>query len=70
MILGQSYAMHNNSKIAPILLLDEIFAHLDDKRKENLFFELEKTPSQIWISSTNTDLDKIIKTSCTKFILT
>jgi hypothetical protein len=35
-----------------------------------LFFELEKTPSQIWISSTNTDLDKIIKTSCTKFILT
>ena len=70
MILGQSYAIYNKSKIAPILLLDEIFAHLDDKRKENLIFELEKTPSQIWISSTNTDLDKMIKTSCAKFVLT
>lgn len=70
MILGQSYAIYNKSKIAPILLLDEIFAHLDDKRKENLISELEKTPSQIWISSTNTYLDNMIKTSCAKFVLT
>ena len=69
MILGQSYAIYDKSKIAPILLLDEVFAHLDDRRKENLIFELEKTPSQIWISSTNIALNKMIKTTYTKFIL-
>ncbi len=69
MILGQSYAIYDKSKIAPILLLDEVFAHLYDRRKENLIFELEKTPSQIWISSTNIALNKMIKTTYTKFIL-
>ena len=69
MMLGQSYAIYDKSKIAPILLLDEVFAHLDDGRKENLIFELEKTPSQIWISSTNIALNKMMKTTYTKFIL-
>jgi DNA replication and repair protein RecF len=63
LLLGQSYAIYSHSKIAPILLLDEIFAHLDDKRRGDLVLELEKTPSQIWISSTDLNLDKLIVNS-------
>ena len=63
LLLGQSYAIHSHSKIAPILLLDEIFAHLDGARREDLILELEKTPSQIWISSTDTNLDRLIGNS-------
>ena len=68
LLLGQSYAIYNHSKISPILLLDEIFAHLDNTRKEDLISELRKTPSQIWISSTDTNLDKIVG-NCTKLVL-
>nr|MBP7189801.1 hypothetical protein [Rickettsiaceae bacterium] len=42
------------SKIAayPLLLLDEIFVHLDDKRREFLSNFLDQSHSQIWITST------------------
>jgi DNA replication and repair protein RecF len=69
LILGQSYALYNLQKIAPILVLDEIFAHLDEKRKVDLIDELEKTPSQIWITSTDKNLDILFKDNYTKFIL-
>ena len=39
-------------KISPILLLDEITAHLDEVRKENLFSELLSLESQFFISGT------------------
>ena len=67
LLLGQAHAIYKHSKVSPILLLDEIFAHLDSKRKEDLISELKKTPSQIWISSTDTSLDKII-VGCKKFV--
>ena len=68
LLLGQSYAIYSHSKISPILLLDEIFAHLDNTRKEDLILELRRTPSQIWISSTDTTLDKTVG-NCTKLVL-
>jgi DNA replication and repair protein RecF len=67
LLIGQSYAIYKHSKIAPILLLDEIFAHLDSGRKAELILELQKTPSQIWISSTDMNLYKLIS-DCKKFI--
>ena len=69
LILGQSYALYDLHKIAPILVLDEIFAHLDEKRKADLINELEYTPSQIWISSTEKNLDRIFKNNYNKIIL-
>ena len=42
-------AQHNTS---PILLLDEITAHLDEARKENLFSEILSLRSQFFISGT------------------
>ena len=70
LILGQSYALYDLQKIAPVLILDEIFAHLDEVRKIDLINELQRTPSQIWISSTDENLDKLFKkNSYTKFVL-
>ena len=68
LLIGQAYAIYNHSKISPILLLDEIFAHLDSSRKEKLILELRQTPSQIWISSTDANLSEIVG-NCTKLTL-
>ena len=40
------------NKVSPIMLLDEITAHLDEVRKENLFSELLSLESQFFISGT------------------
>ncbi|MGI4776462.1 MAG: DNA replication/repair protein RecF [Janthinobacterium lividum] len=37
----------------PILLLDEIFVHLDDRRKEYLVYFLEKANLQSWMTATD-----------------
>ena len=37
---------------APILLLDEISAHLDERRRSSLFELLENLESQIWMTGT------------------
>ncbi len=58
LLLAQSYAIQETTGIAPVLLLDEVFAHIDDKRKRELIIELEKTPSQAWITSTDLSLIK------------
>ena len=39
----------NNKKNYPILLLDEIVAHLDNKIKLSLFEELKTLKNQIWM---------------------
>ena len=60
LIIGQSYALYEDTRIAPILLLDEVFSHLDNMGKRQLIFELSKTPAQIWITSTDKDLANMI----------
>ncbi|MFQ3307276.1 MAG: DNA replication and repair protein RecF [Candidatus Midichloriaceae bacterium] len=60
LMIGQSYAIYDHSKIAPIMLFDEIFSHLDNSRKEDLVFELKKIPSQIWITSTDMELGEFM----------
>ena len=48
----------------PILLLDEIIAHLDTKVKNSLFEELKSLKTQIWMSGCDKILFKeIIKDS-------
>ena len=45
---------------APILLLDEIAAHLDSEHIKSLFEELRMLNSQIWITTTNKSLLEFI----------
>lgn len=39
--------------LAPLLLLDEIAAHLDEPRREALFGEIERIGSQAWLTGTD-----------------
>ena len=41
---------------SPILLLDEVAAHLDAARREALFAELLGLESQVWLTGTDTTL--------------
>jgi DNA replication and repair protein RecF len=41
--------------MAPLLLLDDIAAHLDDKRRDALFDEIRALGVQAWLTGTDTD---------------
>ena len=57
LILAQArvYQM-NNQGISPILLLDEITAHLDMERINNLFDQIFTLGSQVWLTGTKIEL--------------
>ena len=54
-ILACAKALKDSIEISPIMLLDEIFTHLDTSKKSILFGELRDLGSQIWITTTETD---------------
>ena len=54
-ILSCAKALKKSFKISPIMLLDEIFAHLDQMKRSLLFKELMSLGSQLWITTTETD---------------
>lgn len=54
-ILAHGQLMRHETGHAPILLLDEITAHLDGKRQGGLFAMLADHGSQIWITGTDRD---------------
>lgn len=57
LLIGQVKVLNQNGNIQPIVLLDEIFAHLDETKKKQLMDELKKLNAQFWVTST--DLSKI-----------
>ena len=61
-LIIQFCKLMNNKKNYPILLLDEIVAHLDNKIKISLFEELKTLKNQVWMSGTGISLfSSIIK---------
>ena len=46
----------NDSGKAPIILIDEAMAHLDDRHKEQLLAELKEINSQVWYSGVSKEL--------------
>lgn len=61
-LLGQIEASKQVTKTTPVLLLDELFVHLDDKRKDYLAENLINSKLQTFITTTNLDgLAKIAK---------
>ena len=55
-LIIQFCKLMNNKKNYPLLLLDEVVAHLDNKVKINLFEELKTLENQIWMSGSDISL--------------
>lgn len=55
-ILAHASFMHYRQARAPVLLLDEITAHLDEKRRQALFDLLRNLQGQVWMSGTEKEL--------------
>jgi DNA replication and repair protein RecF len=56
LILAQARAVKEESRVAPILLLDEVAAHLDRDRRRCLFDALDGLGCQAWMSGTDAEL--------------
>ena len=56
LILAQARAVKAVANVAPVLLLDEVAAHLDASRREGLFAALEALGSQAWMTGTDDHL--------------
>jgi DNA replication and repair protein RecF len=51
-IISTAIAFKEYTKKSPIILLDEVFTHLDIEKKESLLEELINLESQVWITAT------------------
>ena len=54
-ILSHARLLNNKFNMAPILLLDDIVEHLDNKHKSALFLEISRHQAQSWFTSTSKD---------------
>lgn len=52
-VLAHTMMMKNRRGRPPVLLLDEVAAHLDENRRAALFDILENTSAQIWLTGTD-----------------
>ena len=57
-ILAQTKCQILNKGFAPMMLLDEITAHLDDNKREALLSKIKELDVQAWITSTDSELFK------------
>ncbi len=55
LILGHAELVAERRGFPPILLLDEVAAHLDAARRDALFARLAESGGQIWMTGTDTD---------------
>lgn len=60
-ILAQSKSQTLHKGFAPVLLLDEVVAHLDDVKREALLEKVRELNVQAWITSTNPELFNSLK---------
>ena len=61
--VAKSYKKHTN--LSPILLLDEVFSHLDDDKKQSLSKEIESLDSQAFMTGIDkSDFMTFNKDSC------
>jgi len=55
-ILAEMQAQIAEQGHCPLLLLDEVSAHLDERRQATLFEVLHAQPTQVWMTSTNSKI--------------
>jgi DNA replication and repair protein RecF len=56
LILANARALRDDFGAPPILLLDEVAAHLDADRRAALYDELHKLKAQAWLTGTGPEL--------------
>lgn len=56
LILAQARAVRTASRMAPVILLDEVAAHLDRARRSDLFAALAALGCQAWMTGTDVEL--------------
>jgi DNA replication and repair protein RecF len=56
LILAQARAVKGMNAMAPVLLLDEVAAHLDRERRSGLFEALRALGCQAWLTGTDAEL--------------
>jgi len=56
LILAKAELIKELEGISPLVLLDEVAAHLDQARREALFDEISKLCAQAWMTGTDRDL--------------
>ncbi|MBE6451901.1 MAG: DNA replication/repair protein RecF [Alphaproteobacteria bacterium] len=61
MILAQVKCQTLHKGFAPVLLLDEVVAHLDNEKKEALLDKIKELGAQAWITTTNPELFASLK---------
>ena len=67
LILANARALNYEYNISPIILLDEVSAHLDERRRKNLYTEIKALDAQVWMTGTDLDLFDGIKGCAQKF---
>lgn len=60
-LLANSHLTHKETGEAPIILLDEMAAHLDSATKERFFGDLLSLGSQIWLTGTEKEMFSTLK---------
>lgn len=60
-VLGHALMMQAEKGFVPIILLDEIAAHFDDERREQLFNVLRSLNGQIWLTGTDKNIFSSLK---------
>jgi DNA replication and repair protein RecF len=60
LVLAQARAVKGMAGVAPILLLDEVAAHLDRARRKSLIEALGALGSQSWMTGTDAELFEAI----------
>ena len=67
LILAQARAVKGEAGVAPILLLDEVAAHLDRERRNGLFEVLAALGCQAWMTGTDAELFVGLRQDATVF---
>ena len=67
LILAQARAVKDESRVAPVLLLDEVAAHLDRERRKGLFAALAALGCQAWMTGTDAELFESMGRDSTAF---
>ena len=56
LILAKAELIKELEGASPLILLDEVAAHLDQARREALFAEISRLSAQAWMTGTDRDL--------------
>jgi DNA replication and repair protein RecF len=66
LVLAHAQLTHQISGVTPLLLLDEVAAHLDPSRRAALYQELIRLECQVWMTGTDAQLFEALPSSALK----